>query len=428
MLLVMAAADSVFAFHNGGVGDCDGCHTMHNSSLNQPMAKSGAPVFAGNAYLLLGSDQSSTCLICHSGSVPTDDYKVATNPVPGPGLPPVQLTPGGDFAYMQKNYSWLTSSGAQGSSPGDAHGHSIIAADFLYFQNAVYTVSPGGSYPSAKLGCTSCHDPHGSYRLTSATAGTFVKAAPGQLGLPIVSSGSSGALPTATGAVGAYRLLGGNGYAPASYPSAPFVNDPPVAVAPVVYNRAESTSDTRVAYGRGMSEWCQNCHAGIQHASYPNSTVQNHPFGNSAKLVQEVVDTYNAYVKTGDLSGTAATSYNSLVPFEEGVTDLNALATDTTSTAGPSVYDNVMCLTCHRAHASAWDSMTRWNAAKGAYLTVGGAYPGIDAAGAGSNGEYATGKTQAEYAKTMYDRPAAKFAASQWSLCNKCHENDQYKQ
>lgn len=419
--LVLAAAGEVFAFHDGGVAACDGCHTMHNTSGGQAMTSKGT----ANAYLLQGTDQSSTCLICHSSSTPTDNYRVATTPVPPPGRPPVQLTPGGDFAYLQKNYSWVNSAtGLSVTSTGDAHGHNIIASDYFYFQDSRYSVAPGGSYPSAKLSCTSCHDPHGGYRIMDATSGTVART-----GKPISGSGSYGVLPTSTEAVGSYRLLAGVGYAPVSYPLSPFVNDPPIAVAPLVYNRPESTSDTRVAYGRGMSEWCENCHAGLQHSSYPNATVGNHPYGSGALLPTDVVATYNAYVNTGNLTGTIATAYTSMVPFEEGTTDLGVLSSHTTSTAGASTSDNVTCLTCHRAHASAWDSITRWNAAKGAYLTVAGAWPGIDAPTLqGQTGQYATGKTMAEYQQAMYGRPASEYATNQWSLCNKCHENDAYKQ
>ncbi|WP_243371552.1 cytochrome C [Geotalea sp. SG265] len=416
-----------FAFHNGGVADCDGCHTMHNSSGNVPMTTGGRPTGAGYAYLLKGSDQSSTCLICHAGSSPTDSFKVATNPVPAPGNFPLQLPPGGDFAYLQKNYNWVTSTGTAQSSPGSNHGHNINAADFLYFSNgARWTTAPGGFYPTASLGCTSCHDPHGKYRILDA-AGTTIATT----GKPIGDSGSYGALPTSSVAVGSYRLLAGQYYKPASLQgNFGFVANPPVAVAPQSYNRSEAASDTRVAYGMGMSEWCGNCHASLQHNTInPATTVGNHPAGYNAKLTN-VYTTYNAYIYTGNLTNTnPALGYSSLVPFEESISSLSSLAADTTSTAGASAVDNVNCLTCHRAHASAWDSCTRWNTAQGAYLTVAGSYPGLDAPTTqGQQGEYATGKTMAEYQQAMYDRPPTAFAANQWSLCNKCHEQDQHKQ
>lgn len=415
------------AFHNGGVADCDGCHTMHNSSGNVPMTKGGRPTGTGFAYLLKGSDQSSTCLICHAGATPVDSFRVATNPVPAPGAYPLQLTPGGDFAYMQKNYNWVTSTGTVQSSPGANHGHNINAMDFLYFSNSArWATAPGGFYPTASLGCTSCHDPHGKYRVLDA-GGTMVAAT----GKPISGSGSYGALPSASTAVGSYRLLAGQYYKPASLQgNFGFVANPPVAVAPAVYNRSEATSDTRVAYGLGMSEWCGNCHSTLQHNTInPATTVGNHPSGYNAKLTN-VYTTYNAYIYSGNLTNTnPAVGYSSLVPFEESFSYLENLAADTGSTAGASPTDNVQCLTCHRAHASAWDSATRWNMAKGAYLTVDGSYPGLDSPTMqGQQGENATGKTMAEYQQAMYGRQPASFAPSQVSLCNKCHEQDQYKQ
>ena len=55
----------------------------------------------------------------------------------------------------------------------------------------------------------SCHDPHGKYRILSAGV-------QGTTGKPIRESGSYGAEPDATTAVGVYRLLGGAGYYPES--------------------------------------------------------------------------------------------------------------------------------------------------------------------------------------------------------------------
>jgi hypothetical protein len=415
------------AFHNGGVGACDGCHTMHNSAGNIPMTKNARPTGFGNPSLLLGSDPSSTCLVCHAGSTPTDRFKIATNPIPVQGSPPLQLTPGGDFAYLLKNYNWVSSGGIATSSPGANHGHNINAADFVYFTNgARWATAPGGSYPTVNMSCISCHSPHGSYRIMDAGGTTIATS-----GNPIGSSGSFGALPTSLTAVGTYRLLAGRYYQPSSVlGNFGFVSNPPIAIAPAISNRMENVSDTRVSYGKGMSEWCGNCHGSLQHNTVnPSTTVGNHPAGATA-LLTNVYTTYNSYIYTGNLTNTDPNQgYNSLVPFEENISDLATLAADTLKTTGASSADVVMCLTCHRAHASAWDSCTRWNMAKGIYLTVAGAYPGIDAITLqGQQGEYATGKTMAEHQQSMYGRPPSKFAAFQWSLCNKCHENDQYKQ
>jgi len=239
--------------------------------------------------------------------------------------------------------------------------------------------------------------------------------------LPIDGSGSTGAIPTADAAVGVYRLLGGKGYytksAGAAYAFSNAV-DPPIAVSPSTYNRKETASDTRVAYGSGMSQWCANCHGGFHNETYP--TTLRHPSGQ--KLTTAVIANYNAYVKSGDLTGLVGTAYTSLVPFEEGTTDRAALTThavfDGSQKGGADTNSVVMCLTCHRAHASAWDSSTRWNV-RATFLTEAGIYPTI----ADSPNE-AQGRSGAEITAGMYDRPATVFATYQRSLCNKCHVKD----
>jgi hypothetical protein len=137
-----------------------------------------------------------------------------------------------------------------------------------------------------------------------------------------------------------------------------------------------------------------------------------------------VAGIYNTYITSGNLNGSHLAAYSSLVPFQsEDVTDIQQLLATTTSASGPTPNDKMTCLTCHRVHASGWDSITRWNM-RGEFLTIGGSYPGIDSSSKGSTGEISTGKTSAEYKKALYDRDASKFASYQRSLCNKCHARD----
>jgi predicted CXXCH cytochrome family protein len=392
------------AFHDGTVGQCEGCHVVHGES---------------GAYLLAANDASSVCLNCHGGGVQNSHTVLTTSVMPG--FAPINFGPAGDFAWLGKNFSWIDRKGAVNTSPGEDHGHNIVASQFGLVRDMTRSTAPGGLYPSDKLSCISCHDPHGRYRVEAGGA-----VAPS--GDPTMSSGSYGAQATQAAAVGAYRLLAGSGYVPSSNPLAPaFANNPPVAVAPSTWNRGERVSQTRVAYGSGMSEWCANCHSAL-HTPFAviNPSPFMHPSGATAKLSQaRITNIYNAYVKTGDLSGTQLTSYSSLVPYEEGSNDMSTLAqhanSDGSASMGPSTgAENVMCLSCHRAHASGWDDAMRWNA-KTDTLVVGGQWPGIDAAGNAAGREYAQGRTTAETRAAMYDREPSSFAAFQTSLCNKCH-------
>src|SRR5512141_44725 len=118
MLLVVLAGSRGEAFHSGGVAECGGCHSMHAGK---------------NSFLLVGSDASSTCLTCHMhpGDTAPSSYHIATADADmSAETAPLQRTPGGDFGWLRKSYSWVPRTGAATeTSPGERHGHNIIAAD-----------------------------------------------------------------------------------------------------------------------------------------------------------------------------------------------------------------------------------------------------------------------------------------------------------
>jgi hypothetical protein len=401
-------------FHEGGVGACEGCHTMHTRESGEPIS----------ASLLIATDPSSTCLTCHGGSTP-GGYQVLSTLVSAT-QPPANFTPGGDFAWLTRSYSWFGPKGTLEHSPGSSHGHNVTAADALLEPDYVRLSAPGGTYPSDRLTCISCHDPHGKYRLDA--TGTIRTE-----GAPIASSGSYGGsqlvVPTPERAVGVYRLLGGVGYAPKSAgPVVPFSAAPPVALAPQTYNQSERTTQVRVAYGAGMSEWCRNCHGYLHTPSATNTTSTFvHPAGNDVRLnTGAAFGVYNTYVRSGVLTGTQETSFWSLVPFEEGTSDRATLApravSDGSVPGGPFTgRETVMCLSCHRAHATGWDHALRWNTTPSGYVVVEGSWPGTDASGRARLDEFAQGRTRAETQAAYYDRDASNYAAYQKMLCNKCH-------
>jgi cytochrome c553 len=170
-LLSLPAASR--AFHDGGVGECDGCHSMHNSLSGQAMSTKFLQFQAG-AYLLRGTDSSSTCLNCHqrAGAAGPTSFYISTADSDMPtGAPPIQLSPGGDFGWLKKTYIWMGGSAPE-TSPGERHGHNVIAADYGYVADSTLLTAPGGGtsqYPSNMLTCISCHDPHGRYRRNSDT-------------------------------------------------------------------------------------------------------------------------------------------------------------------------------------------------------------------------------------------------------------------
>ena len=413
-IMYIQSDSTSLAFHAGGVGPCNACHSMHNAPGSS------------NSGLLKASDASSTCLHCHEqpGATGPSSFHVSTNIADMPeGSPPRQLTPGGDFGWLKKTYTWVPGpTQVPLISYGDRHGHNIVAWDYSYYVDLTNSTAPQGTYRAANLSCISCHDPHGKYRRDSSG---LIKTAEA----PIRGSGSyaSSVEPRVDQSVGAYRMLAGRKYSPRYLGgSDAFLNDPPVAVAPDVYNRAETLRQTRVAYGSGMTEWCQNCHTNM-HSVVSSETSTNpvtHPVGATAKLGVTISGNYNAYINSGNLGGMATTAYLSLVPFEEGISDYATLKahakTNDTYLSGPDSSSQVMCLTCHRAHASGWDNATRWNTKTG-YVVYNGSYSqeGLPYQ------PYGQGRRELEAQRAYYDMLATRFTSTsllnQDTLCHKCH-------
>jgi len=423
VLTIHAHAAAQENFHNGSIGRCEGCHGRPASSGQA--ADEASEGFGQPSFMLKGADASSTCLMCHEAPAglnqPRDHYVASNGSQLTPGMPPSQLTPAGDFGWLKKSYRWMPSEGqgqrGEESSPGERHGHNIVALEFGYMPDGRNAVAPGGTYPSQALSCTSCHDPHGDYK-------RFPNGIVVERGNATAGSGSynTSQIPTATRSVGVYRLLAGKGYRPKVAAGVQeFLADPPAAVAPVSYNRSERAADTRVAYGSGMSEWCQNCHQQI----HGSGSGLGHPTGRGARLTGQIAANYNAYVGSGNINGAPAEAYTSMVPFEMGTDDYTVLTSAANSDGSyrkgaEGGSPQVMCLTCHRAHASGWDSMTRWNT-HSEFIVHNGRYPGIDTF---ASAEFAQGRTTAEVSKTFYDRKPTDYASYQRSLCNKCHVKD----
>jgi predicted CXXCH cytochrome family protein len=395
-ILALGLSGMAYAFHSGGVAECGGCHSMHSPA-------------ATGTFLLVGADQSSACLSCHehAGDTGPSSYHVSSAAADMPaGTAPLQRTPGGDFGWLKKTYTFVVR-GTTNTEEGATHGHNIIAVDKGYTVDSTNATAPGGSFPSAQLGCQSCHDPHGQYRRLSDNTVS-------KTGAPIIGAGSydNSAVPAAGQAVGVYRLLAGAGYTKGGVT----FNGVPAAKVPSTYNRTEASTQTRVAYGVATSgghvtwsNWCSTCHPGMH-------STGNYVHPVDRDLGSEMATVYAQYVKTGEMTGTLPTSFTSLVPFATNSGDYAALAAlaknDNSQLGGPAPSDQVTCMSCHRAHATGFPDMLRWNM-ENEFITVNGVYQ-----------TQQRGRATLESAAGYYDRPATVFATYQRVLCNKCHAKD----
>ena len=124
-MLVMAAvavvlcATPALAFHDGGVADCQGCHTMHNSEDGLPVAD-GKAVGFGWPDLLLWENPSDVCLDCHGGA---RSYNVFTDDPLNPGLS--NYYSAGNFVFLLEDNINDGHNGGANPIDGDGSGHNI---------------------------------------------------------------------------------------------------------------------------------------------------------------------------------------------------------------------------------------------------------------------------------------------------------------
>ena len=327
---ILAAGGDAAAFHEKGVANCSGCHLAHGDAgkLVGPSADKG---------LLIAESPSDVCLVCHargSGQVLGVD----------PLVPPPETGPG-SFVFLTEDNLNDAPGGALRPILGDAAGHNVVAPGHGLRADSRHALAPGGTFPSSKLGCTSCHDPHGN-------AG--------------------------------FRMLYGAG--PVMGGVATFSRAAPDAEGPDVGTGPEGTRH-HTAYRGGASDWCGNCHGRYHQAG--GGSAFRHPVDRA--LSADVARRYNEY--QGDANpaaGVEAQAYLPAVPFEDR-------ASTTTSTSGPGPASRLMCLSCHRAHATSAPAAGRWDF-KVALLAEDGRASG------------------------SYPIPNPYGGSTQGPLCSKCHE------
>jgi len=416
-LVAFGLSGAAFAFHGGGVASCESCHTMHNSKDGAVMSRTttttgvqaaNLAVGQAGAYLLQGTDQSSTCLNCHGGAnkVTAGSYTVLSY---GANVTiPSQRTPGGDFGWLRK---------------GSKKGHSIVAADYLLTAETTKAgnMAPGGTYPVGSLHCSSCHDPHGKYRrLSSDPAGNYVTT-----GEAIAESGSYGVDPTNGEAVGAFRLLGGMNYLPKSmeaFPALALSAQPIMAATISSYNSSETTTETITNYGDStVGAWCTSCHAKMHNTATNGTAVLVHP--NDTNMTA-LFNLYNAYSSSGKTGGTFA-GYTSLIPVAyDNVKQNSLLSGHFTKGASIAGSDKVMCLSCHRAHASGIDYMLRFPSVEEMVVADPSGNPTYAKGGTSTSISTVSGLSPQELQAALYDRAPSTWGAGQRTLCNKCHAKD----
>ena len=342
-------------------GICSNCHTMHDSQNGQQAQDRNDVAFTTSdvqnykAVNLL----VNTCIGCHSSTSASTIITLGG----GTRIPIVFNTvqPGSPLAGG--NFYWVETS-------GDAYGHNVKTVD------GTLNEAPGGNTSFGVVpnscGFDGCHKSLASIRYGPG---------PGPLFNPIIGNGCigchdpahhaddeknllSGGYKYVDESGGGYRFLNkaGKNYwdiPPHNPPAVAGIEDPDWEQNPgsAAHNEYQDSPKpfAPLAYGsasQGISDFCAGCHNDFH--SWPAGGSPNG--GNGDPWLRHPASV--ELPASGEY--TAYTTYNPDVPVARK--DAAALS----AYSGPSNIvtagaDKVMCLSCHRAHASPYKDMLRWD-------------------------------------------------------------------
>ena len=331
-------------------GPCVNCHTMHNSQNDAPMATygpSGQPWTGTGPYPAL---VRGDCLGCHG-------LGTSSNIDPVTGAPQVFHTNATDLAGG--NFAYIT--GAKGSGASDAKGHNVVD---LGNTDDVLNGPPGPfngfghdqAVTNMNLTCAGENGCHGKRAPFSGNSNL--------LGLRGAHHNDvEGKCDVADKDYNSYRFLWGvkgfenNGTYKWQNHDADNHNEYFGATSPPVYT---SSNCATVCHGtesvqapqNTMSGFCATCHGNFH-------TLSGGGYGSEAGIGDDNVSPFQRHPTDVVLPGSgeyaAYTSYSVEAPVAR-----QSVASSISNTVNPGS-DIVMCISCHKAHASDYPDMLRWD-------------------------------------------------------------------
>jgi hypothetical protein len=302
---------------------CGECHTMHNSQDGSPMARDleGNPVETPYSVLLI-----SSCIGCHSNGSTATVTKVAVvnTPVVNNLSEPLGMLAGGNFFYLNAD---------------DSYGHNIFPSNP---DDVLGTDPPGGAFPTggAYEGQLRCAGTRGCHGFNGGHAETPVD---DQL-YAMYGAHHGNVSPTDGSTVGkSYRFL----YGIVGREDAHWEQD----------NLNTSHNEYKGSVGfddaTTINFFCAECHG-----DYHNSSG----VGSSSPWLRHPTD---IALPAGPTEYAQYTTYSMLAP----VARADPFNVEDTTKVEPGA-DIVMCLSCHRAHASPYYKLLRWDFRSGELSTA----------------------------------------------------------
>lgn len=307
-------------------GPCSNCHTMHNYQNGEVIDIQGP-----RNYLL-----KSSCAGCHTnpnGSETIIAIGGTVIPIVNTSLEPTRSLAGGNFYWVRVG--------------GDRKGHNCLSVPGVG-EDQTLLQAPGkpssASGPSCSgchdriSGCKSCHDP----KHHADDSSTVV--------------GESG---------GWYRFLNSPEHGSSSTGVIGIEDsDWEYTVSSTDHNEYNGCNNVYGYDDNSISNYCAGCHQGfhgLSNTDTDGSIIYDNvsPWFRHPTHLAIPNDPGKEYYYYNNPGGSGPGPYNPLVPVARDPNQLSTM-TGPSSTVTPGS-DQVMCLSCHRAHASPYDHLLRWD-------------------------------------------------------------------
>jgi hypothetical protein len=391
---------------------CNDCHTLHASE--DGAAVDGDRISGtwqdnsdGNGSLLFKGDFTDMCLSCHkqgynqasTADLPSVslEYGDWTAPIvmTTDGVDPLNVAmPAGDFYFSNNDPK-------KGHNPAFTKGSMATATSTLMAADPdLGSTPPGnqGSWVEAEWSCHSCHGMHSRFSGTYTAYRQIKRKING-----IVHTGNE------TVAAGVETSGGISGATTAGYEPIKSNTRGDIVGTDYLAQRGDTDdldgaslfadeSDTnKNVYRGGFSSMCATCHGDFHGGNDSSKAVQNtnvrsadgywlkHPTNlamNDGDIKAKygvnpgdgTVGGYNVAVINADGGTPNPIGYDWKYPLVVDDANTGGVLPDAASAASATTLtgdERIMCLTCHKAHASQFENMTRWDVNTHAFLADG---------------------------------------------------------
>lgn len=356
-LITLLSIVLTYSFASATVtGSCAACHTMHNSQDNAHMIYL-APFESDTSPK--GTLLRGTCIGCHGRGTANTIEVFGTSNTPQVLHSDTNDLAGGNFGY-------ITGTKARDATDSTANqnsvGHNVIDLTATY-QETVLNAPPGDEnttgITNANFTCAGTYGCHGNRTVADKYAAVSGAHHASDTVLKYGASLDETAQGGSTGL--SFRfLLGVKGAEDSDWQDTVGATDHNEYKGTDTGGVSEDTTISSPGAAGSISGLCAECHGNFHGGSTDIGTSAGSWIRHPIDIVLPATGEYQYY--NDSTGGGASGTYSVEAPVARAETINNTNYPSPRGTATPGTNDAiVMCLSCHRAHASANADLVRWN-------------------------------------------------------------------